>query len=98
MNLPPDQTLLELQDVSLAFGGLQAVEQVSLRVPPGAVKAVIGPNGAGKTTLFHLVSGFLAPSRAASSFREKKSRACRPTSSPGGVSPAPSNWCNSSTT
>jgi branched-chain amino acid transport system ATP-binding protein len=61
MSLPPDQTLLELQEVSLAFGGLQAVERVSFVVPPGAVKAVIGPNGAGKTTLFHLVSGFLTP-------------------------------------
>jgi len=47
--------------VSLAFGGLQAVERVSLRVNRGAVKAIIGPNGAGKTTLFHLVSGFLTP-------------------------------------
>jgi branched-chain amino acid transport system ATP-binding protein len=56
-----DQTLLELDDLSLAFGGLQAVEQVSFRVPSGAVKAVIGPNGAGKTTLFNLVTGFLAP-------------------------------------
>ncbi len=61
MSLPPDQTLLELHDVSLAFGGLQAVARVSLRVAPGLVKAIIGPNGAGKTTLFHLVSGFLAP-------------------------------------
>ncbi len=47
--------------MSLAFGGLQAVEQVSFGVAPGAVKAVIGPNGAGKTTLFNLVTGFLAP-------------------------------------
>jgi branched-chain amino acid transport system ATP-binding protein len=61
MNLPPDQSILELQKVSLAFGGLQAVEQVSFDVPQGAIKAVIGPNGAGKTTLFNLVTGFLAP-------------------------------------
>jgi len=61
MSSPPSQTLLELQEVSLAFGGLQAVERVSLRVNRGAVKAIIGPNGAGKTTLFHLVSGFLTP-------------------------------------
>jgi branched-chain amino acid transport system ATP-binding protein len=56
-----EPTLLELQGVSLAFGGLQAVEQVSFAVPKAAVKAVIGPNGAGKTTLFNLMSGFLAP-------------------------------------
>ena len=61
MSSPPSQTLLELQEVSLAFGGLQAMERVSLRVNRGAVKAIIGPNGAGKTTLFHLVSGFLTP-------------------------------------
>jgi len=61
MNLPPDQSILALQNVSLAFGGLQAVEQVSFDVHKGAIKAVIGPNGAGKTTLFNLVTGFLAP-------------------------------------
>jgi ABC-type branched-subunit amino acid transport system ATPase component len=61
MMLQQNNTLLALDGVSLAFGGLQAVEQVSFEVAPGAVKAVIGPNGAGKTTLFNLVTGFLAP-------------------------------------
>jgi len=61
MGLKQNNTLLALDKVSLAFGGLQAVEQVSFGVSRGAVKAVIGPNGAGKTTLFNLVTGFLAP-------------------------------------
>ncbi len=63
MSLPPDQALLELEEVSLTFGGLQAVQAVSLEVPRDVVKAVIGPNGAGKTTLFNLVTGFLSPQR-----------------------------------
>jgi ABC-type branched-subunit amino acid transport system ATPase component len=61
MSSSSGKILLDLQNVSLAFGGLQAVEQVSFDVPQGAIKAVIGPNGAGKTTLFNLVTGFLAP-------------------------------------
>jgi len=61
MGLKQNNMLLVLDGVSLAFGGLQAVEQVSFGVSPGIVKAVIGPNGAGKTTLFNLVTGFLTP-------------------------------------
>ena len=61
MSLEQNNILLALHGVSLAFGGLQAVEQVSFGVAEGAIKAVIGPNGAGKTTLFNLVTGFLAP-------------------------------------
>jgi len=55
--------LLELTGLSVAFGGLRAVQNVSLRLMPGTLGALIGPNGAGKTTLFALISGFLKPDR-----------------------------------
>ncbi|MFM1989974.1 MAG: hypothetical protein RJA99_2931 [Pseudomonadota bacterium] len=55
------EPLLSLAGVSKAFGGLRAVQDVSLDVPAGSLTALIGPNGAGKTTLFALMSGFLAP-------------------------------------
>ena len=53
--------LLQVRHVSRAFGGLRAVQDVSLEVPEGSLTALIGPNGAGKTTLFALLSGFLVP-------------------------------------
>ena len=53
--------LLRIEHVSRAFGGLRAVQDVSLTVQAGTLTALIGPNGAGKTTLFALMSGFLKP-------------------------------------
>ena len=53
--------MLAANNLAISFGGLKAVANVSLRVPPGKITALIGPNGAGKSTLFGLVSGFLKP-------------------------------------
>jgi len=55
------EPLLQLENLSIAFGGLRAVQGVSLALPAGTLGALIGPNGAGKTTLFALMSGFLVP-------------------------------------
>ena len=56
-------TVLEVRQVSKSFGSLFAVNDVSLVVQEGELRAVIGPNGAGKTTFFNLISGFFRPSR-----------------------------------
>jgi branched-chain amino acid transport system permease protein len=52
--------ILQLDCVSRAFGGLKAVNEVTLSIPAGSIYGVIGPNGAGKTTLFNIVNGFIS--------------------------------------
>ena len=54
--------LLELDGLTKRYGGLTAVNAVTMRVEAGEVRAVIGPNGAGKTSLFHLITGVVRPS------------------------------------
>jgi branched-chain amino acid transport system ATP-binding protein len=55
------EKLLELQGVSMAFGGLSVIDNLHLHVDEGEIVSVIGPNGAGKTTLFNLVTGVYEP-------------------------------------
>jgi branched-chain amino acid transport system ATP-binding protein len=56
------EALLAIRDLTMDFGGLRAIDRVSLDIFPGEIVALIGPNGAGKTTLFNCVTGVYRPS------------------------------------
>ncbi|MFX8988215.1 ATP-binding cassette domain-containing protein, partial [Acinetobacter baumannii] len=53
--------ILDVENLSIRFGGLVAVDQVSFQVMPDQIFTIIGPNGAGKTTIFNLISRLYEP-------------------------------------
>src|SRR5712672_1595552 len=57
----PDQPMLAVDAVSKMFGGVRAVENVTVSIRRGEIMSVIGPNGAGKTSLLNMISGFYRP-------------------------------------
>ncbi|WP_159915964.1 ABC transporter ATP-binding protein [Pantoea sp. 18069] len=59
----PAAPLLQVDGITLAFGGVKALNGVGFAVQPGSITAVIGPNGAGKTSLFNTISGFYRPAQ-----------------------------------
>ena len=61
--LPTSRPVLDVRRLSRSFGGLVAVSEVDLVIPPRGIVGLIGPNGAGKTTFFNLVTGLLRPDR-----------------------------------
>lgn len=66
-----NEIILEAQNLRKAFGGLVAVDDVSIQVKEKTMHAIIGPNGAGKTTLFNLLSGTMPPTRGKVLFHGK---------------------------
>jgi len=62
---------LSVRDVAVSFGGITALEGVSVDVSPGEVLGVIGPNGAGKTTLFNVICGFVKPDSGTLRWRDQ---------------------------
>ncbi len=69
-----ESTGLSVHNVSVRFGGLSALDDVSFAVPTGSVVGVIGPNGAGKTTLFNVICGFVRPTSGSLSWDGKALR------------------------
>lgn len=63
------ETLLEVKDLSLKFGGITAIADVSFALKPGTINGLIGPNGAGKTSVFNCITGFYAPTTGRISFQ-----------------------------
>ena len=67
-SLVVDETILEVDRLTKAFGGLMAISDLSFAVKKGQIKAIIGPNGAGKTTCLNVIVAFIAPLLERSSF------------------------------
>src|SRR6267378_4108478 len=65
----PKLAAMAIVDLTVRFGGILALDQVSLRIDAGEVVAIIGPNGAGKTTLFNAICGFVRPDRGRIDYR-----------------------------
>jgi ABC-type branched-subunit amino acid transport system ATPase component len=70
--------MLEVRNLTVLFGGLRAVDDLSFDVRPGLLTALIGPNGAGKTTFFNLASGLLKPASGSILFEGRDFAGARP--------------------
>src|SRR5436189_6250325 len=73
-----DGTLLAATAVSKRFGGVRAVEDVSVAVRRGSIASIIGPNGAGKTSLLNMISGFYRPDTGTIRFEDTDTTRFRP--------------------
>jgi branched-chain amino acid transport system ATP-binding protein len=70
--------LLSLENVSLAFGGVKALSDVSFDIRKGEIRAIIGPNGAGKTSMLNVINGFYQPQLGRITFKGKARAKMRP--------------------
>ncbi len=72
MNDLNEQTVLSISELSIAFGGIKAVDNVSFEVNEGEIFGLIGPNGAGKTTVFNCITQFYKPNHGSIRFKSKQ--------------------------
>jgi branched-chain amino acid transport system ATP-binding protein len=70
--------LLAVEDVSLTFGGVKALREVSFDIRKGEIRAIIGPNGAGKTSMLNCINGFYHPTEGRITFKGRTRRRMRP--------------------
>ena len=63
------EIILSIENVSLAFGGVRAIRDVSFDIKKGEVRAIIGPNGAGKTSMLNVINGFYQPHHGRITFK-----------------------------
>ena len=70
--------VLAVENVSLAFGGVKAISDVSFDIRKGEIRAIIGPNGAGKTSMLNVINGFYHPQQGTITFRGQKRQDMRP--------------------
>ena len=75
---PPDEILLSVENVSLSFGGVTAITDVSFNIVKGEIRAIIGPNGAGKTSMLNVINGFYHPQIGRIAFRGRARSRMRP--------------------
>ncbi len=72
------EVLLSVENVSLRFGGVTAIRNVSFDIRKGEIRAIIGPNGAGKTSMLNVINGFYHPQEGTITFKGQRRRQMRP--------------------
>jgi len=73
-----NQTLLHVDNISLSFGGVRAIRDVSFEIKTGEIRAIIGPNGAGKTSMLNCINGFYHPQEGTITYRGQTRKQMRP--------------------
>ena len=76
--IAPGELLMDVRNVSLSFGGVKAVTDISFDVRKGEIRAIIGPNGAGKTSMLNVINGFYTPQKGTIVFRGHERRSMKP--------------------
>ena len=75
---PSDEVILECRDISLSFGAVRAITDVSFNVKKQEILAIIGPNGAGKTSMLNCINGFYHPEKGQIIYKGRVRRKMRP--------------------